>query len=253
MDSIMNASSASYLLRWAFLLLCFLLRLSSSQYFLTPYPLLKSSIPSKPTKIRVIIPPNDFQPLDLNASGVITRQGILNTSAADVFRVVGDIDSHKLWAGYGLQKVVVSENSVFGSAVAHYEAGAFGFNFVFSLRWCMFYADEKKKLPYYVAFTLLKKTPLLDEIEGHYAIQPLDNDSCSVTLVLKPALRGLIPGFVQNKVKQVNCILHIYCMRLHHTMLLWTPCSVCSLIFLLCYSKYSNVPLIMLVGDPGRL
>lgn len=72
---------------------------------------------------------------------------------------------------------------------------------MFSLQWSLYYASEGK--PFYIAFRLKDKTPLLEHIEGCYIIDPVGPKTSKISFLLDTRLRGIIPGFVQHKIKQL--------------------------------------------------
>lgn len=205
-----------------------------SHYFISPpIPLfletLQKTFPkNRDTKKKIyrqIIPPNTYIPLASNTPGVLVSSGLCNTSAFEVFRLISDLEHYKVWAGYGIQSITVSDDMKYGSAIAKYEAGAFGFSFVFSLHWEFFYAQDNK--PFYASFRLLEKTNLLDKIEGQYTITAVQNQSiCNVDFVLATSLKG-VPGFLQRRIKQVQrTLLYFTSLSFHFTLFHFTKLTL---------------------------
>ena len=133
------------------------------------------------------------------------RQVIVNSSAESIFQVIGDVAAYTDWTGYGVKSITLdsssSSSSQFGSTLAHYEAGLYGFAFLFSLKWNFYYANHQK--PYYAAFKLYQRTPLIEDIQGEYCIQPISNASSALSITVYAKMSGLIPGFIQNKLKHL--------------------------------------------------
>jgi hypothetical protein len=93
--------------------------------FLSPYEGPPALIVTKKKKMRVVIPRNDYVPETMPPDTMI-RHSQVNASAADVFRVAGDVGAFKTWAGYGIKSIRMVEGHKFGSAITRYEAGIAG-------------------------------------------------------------------------------------------------------------------------------
>ena len=177
-------------------------QLVHGQYFLSPFPSTSQQMPLPSKQYRTIIPENTYIPTPLSDQ-VMHRQVTVNASAAEIFQVLGDVASYTDWTGYGVKSIILDTSSSpqFGSTLAHYESGLYGFVFLFALKWNFYYANNDK--PYYAAFKLYQRTPLIEDIQGEYCVQPISNSSSHLSITVYAKMSRIIPGFIQNKLKHL--------------------------------------------------